>query len=108
MKRLKEISLVWGFPIILAITLLGECRRETGLKKEIRTTRARLDSLAWDLERMETGIKRDLTLTVREESLKGSLRSLYNENAVERKKVRPDDVMHEYIRELDSLRTKSK
>lgn len=105
MEFLKE----YKASILLAFSFLmwfDSCSTHRFIKTKVtqfNEKTAEIDSLLKENKEQREKDMRRMEILLEIESIKTSYRSLYNENSIERKKTRPDDVMKEYTDKIEKL-----
>lgn len=94
MQKLKEKSwlVTLGLVLVIFVQNCSNTKKYNSLKKEMTAQSAKIEKLA---------TKKDLKV----EGLEISKRMLYDNNAIVRTAVRPDDRMNQYDQEIKKIQT---
>lgn len=108
MDKLKSYLPIVSIALMLLVFMntCGTKGKIKSLKKEVvtlQTTVAKQDSTLKNTVSAE-----ELNLLLQLEGLKASKRALYDQNSIVRTKVRPDDRMNAYDKEMEAIRKKLK
>lgn len=97
---------IYGF---LILTCVNTCNSCSSTKEDVRM-RKEIDSLSVQVKAVEYNSynKEELTTRISIEGYEISKRMLYDNNAIVRTTVRPDDRMNEYDQKIKELNTKLK
>ena len=112
MNKIEELSkkyVVYVLYFLLIFSVIGNLRscntnHDIGkLRKEVTTLNHRVDSLTFNIY-----TKDELSTRMSIEGYEISKRMLYDQNAIVRTVIRPDDRMNEYDMKIKELRAKIK
>lgn len=106
MEKFKQ-NISYFTLVLLCCTFLYTCSTHRGVNKVTKETKA----LSSKIEKQDSTISKTvsedmLKLLIELEGLKISKRNLYDQNAIIRTTVRPDDRMNEYDQEMAEIRKK--
>ena len=91
----------WGFMgVILLMVILQTCN-SCGTSSQLSKANRRLDAIDSTVSTKPSRAETERIIKV--EGLRISKRNLYDQNAIVRTTIRPDDRMNEYDSEIDSL-----
>jgi hypothetical protein len=104
MKVFETIN-KFGLTAVLLMLMLSTCNT-CNMRRDIAAVSERADSLQLQLNKVYT--KEELDARMEVQGLETSKRMLYDQNAIVRTTVRPDDRMNEYDQQIKALEKKFK